>query len=97
MELLNPARKPDHAILWAGLVLGFLFLLRVGEYAQHDGQPWDEKRGLRGADVKPRRNGEVVRSFREADEVVLTIRGSKTDQLNAGELRSQFVSGKSSA
>jgi hypothetical protein len=29
-------------------------------------------------------------SFRDADEVVLTIRGSKTDQLNRGEVRNHF-------
>ena len=35
----------------------------------------------------------MVKTFAEADEVVLYIRGSKTDQYNAGEVRNQFASG----
>ena len=38
----------------------------------------------------PRHNGQRVATFAEADEVVCTIRGSKTDQLNRGEVRNHF-------
>ena len=38
----------------------------------------------------PRSQGMPHRSFASADEVVLTIRGSKTDQLNEGNVKNHF-------
>ena len=48
------------------------------------------KRGFRGCDLEARHLGEPCERFSKADEVVLTIRGSKTDQLNRGEVRNHF-------
>ena len=48
---------------------------------------------MTGRDVTARRNGVVAHSFAEADEVVLTIKGSKTDQYNAGSVRNHYRSG----
>ena len=41
-------------------------------------------------DVVPRLQGSIVRSFALADGVVFTIRGSKTDQLNEGNVKNHF-------
>ena len=41
-------------------------------------------------DVVPRRQGSTVRSFALADEVVLTIRVSKTDQFSEGNVKNHF-------
>ena len=79
-------------MLWAALVTAFFFLLRSSEYsAQFPGQVIDRK-GLRGVDVTPKLEGVPVDSLELADEVVLKIRGSKTDQLNRGEWRNHFRS-----
>ena len=74
---------PDHAVLWTAIDLAYFFLLRVSEYAA-TGADDIEKRGLRGLDLEGRKLGLPTPSFAEADELVLTIRGSKTDQLNRG-------------
>ena len=79
----------DDAVVWAAVTLGFFFLLRASELL-----PRPEAdlpfRGLRGVDLEPRVKGGPARSFRAADEVVLTIRGSKTDTLNRGQVRNHF-------
>ena len=93
---LNPKRVHNDAVVWATLLLAFMFLMRAGEYCLHDGAGIDPKRGLRGVDVAPRCKGCVVGSFAGADEVVITIRGSKTDVLNRGEVRNHFRTADSS-
>ena len=57
------------------------------------GQEWLLDRVVTGRDVAARRDGVQVHSFAEADEVVLTIKGSKTDQYNAGSVRNHYRSG----
>jgi len=73
--------------------LGFFFLLRASEYL--DTGYTDFERGLRGCDVKLLEQGELCTLGRIsfADEVVVTIRGSKTDVYNRGESRNHFCSG----
>ena len=43
-------------------------------------------------DLVARRGGAPVSRFQQADEIVLTIRGSKVDQYNRGEVRNHFAS-----
>ena len=86
---LRPEASLDSAVLWAALLLGFFFLLRASEYlAPESGE--GAAKGIRGVDVVPRSQGSTARSFALADEVVLTIRGSKTDQLNEGNVKNHF-------
>ena len=86
---LRPEASLDGATLWAALMLGFFFLLRASEYlAPEAGNR--AAQGIRGADLTPRLQGCPVKSFAVADEVVLTIRGSKTDQLNEGNVKNHF-------
>ena len=89
---LAPRRSFDHAVLWATVRVAWFFLLRLSEYAVHDGGHRDPKKGLQGRDVVPSCAGQRVASFALADEVVLTIRGSKTDVYNQGETRNHFRS-----
>ena len=79
----------NDAVLWAALLLGFFFLLRASEYLAPEVETPSAK-GIRGSDLVPRRGGTPVESYSEADEVVLTIRGSKTDILNEGHRRNHF-------
>ena len=83
--------EPDDAVLWAAIVVGWFFLLRAGEFLAVDGAPWQLDRVLRGMDVQPRLNGHPAPRFSEADETVIFLRGSKTDQYNAGTIRNQFT------
>ena len=89
---LHPQRSMEDAVLWAALLLGFFFLLRVGEYLAPETVD-NRKKGLRGSDLIPWKDGLPVTTFRQADEVVLRIRGSKTDQLNEGHVKNHFRSG----
>ena len=86
---LRPEAGLNSAILWAALLLGFFFLLRASKYlAPEVGE--GAAKGVRGVDVVPRLQGSTVQSFALADEIVLTIRGSKTDQLNEGNVKNHF-------
>jgi len=90
---LDIERDPGHAMIWSAVLLAWFFLLRSSEYAAPDGSASIGAKGVRGADLVPKLKGEPVGSFALADEVVLTIRGSKTDQFNRGEVRNHFRSG----
>ena len=85
---LRPEASLDSAILWAALLLGFFFF-RASEYLAPEAGEGAAK-GVRGVDVVPRLQGSTVRSLALADEVVLTIRWSKTDQLNEGNVKNHF-------
>ena len=85
----RPEASLDSAVLWAALLLGFFFLPRASEYLAPEAGEGAAK-GVRGVDVVPRFQGSTVRSFALADEGVLTIRGSKTDQLNEGNVKNHF-------
>ena len=81
---------PDHAVLWAALLLGFFFLLRVSELLPPEASSLTPNRGIRGCDMEGRINGQPCSNFSEADELILTIRGSKTDKYNRGEVKNHF-------
>ena len=72
-------------------MLGFFFLLRASEYI--DPGYKTVGRGLRGSDLNFRKQGKALRNaaILNADEVMLVIRGSKTDKYNRGEARNHFA------
>lgn len=86
-------KTAEGSLLWSALCVGFFFLLRASEYL--DTGYVDYERGLRGCDVRLQEKGEPCPLGRIsfADEVVITIRGSKTDVYNRGESRNRFCSG----
>ena len=51
------------------------------------------ERVLTGRDVTPRKDGATCASFGDADEVVIYIKGSKTDQYNFGCCRNHYATG----
>ena len=90
---LQFGKTAEGSLLWAAICFGYFFLLRASEYL---GVGYtDPNRGLRGRDVILKEEGVPVGLERigYADEVVLTIRGSKTDIYNRGEVRNHFRSG----
>lgn len=90
---LQFGKTAEGSLLWAAICFGYFFLLRASEYL---GVGYtDPNRGLRGRDVILKEEGVPVGLERVgyADEVVLTIRGSKTDIYNRGEVRNHFKSG----
>ena len=93
-ERLQYGRTSEGSLLWAALCIGFFFLLRASEYL--DTGYVDANKGLRGGDVKLQEGGCPCPLHRisHADEVVVTIRGSKTDIYNKGESRNHFCSGQ---
>ena len=81
----------DGAATWAAIVTAFFFMLRASEYLADPGKPWRDSRVLFGRDVTPRLEGEAKKTFAGADEVVVFIRGSKTDQYNFGCCRNHYT------
>ena len=77
--------ETDAVALWAALCLGFFFLLRAGEYL---GSTQEPGRLLHGKDVSLKREGMPTRS--SADEALINIRLSKSDQYAFGVSRSHF-------
>ncbi|CAK0861117.1 unnamed protein product [Prorocentrum cordatum] len=93
--LQQEAKLPeeDAVVIWAAIVTAFFFLLRASEYLLQDGRSWSFERVLHGEDVEPRKDGKRVPSFQDADEMVIYIKGSKTDQLNVGTVRNHYRAG----
>eukprot|EP00438_Fugacium_kawagutii_P005226 Skav210774 [mRNA] locus=scaffold3765:57404:60835:+ [translate_table: standard] len=89
-EHLQFGHSQEASLLWGALTLGFFFLLRASEYLDVGYQ--DPNRGLRGSDITLKLNGKALglERIREADEVVITVRGSKTDIYNRGQVRNHF-------
>ena len=87
-------RSQEASLLWGALALGFFFLLRASEYL--DVGYVDPQRGLRGSDVTLKLNGRALELGRiaEAEEVMLLVRGSKTDIYNRGQMRNHFRTGE---
>jgi hypothetical protein len=52
-EKMEPERRDADAVLWAGLMLGFFFLLHIGEYA-HTGV-WDMSKVLTPKHIRPQK------------------------------------------
>ena len=71
-------------ILWAAVMVGFFFLLRASEFLVCNARSWSGKRVLKGVNVEGRKGNKVCASLSEADEVVIFLAGSKTDQYNQG-------------
>ncbi|CAE7238254.1 unnamed protein product [Symbiodinium sp. CCMP2592] len=82
-----PREAPN---LWLALCLGYFFLLRASEFLPVPYLP--DSRHLKGEDLRLRREGRDCTSadFASADEVVITLRGSKTDRFNKGTTRNHF-------
>ena len=90
-DYLQPRESREGAMLWAAILLAFMFLLRASEYTCETGIGVPiGPRGLRGEDVVARCDGVITKHFEKADELVLTVRGSKTDKFNRGETRNHF-------
>lgn len=85
------ASDRDSLCIAGAVVVAWFFLLRSSEYLGHsddEALSGDRTTGLRGEDVLFRLHGDVC-AVTQAEEVVINIRGSKTDQLNFGAIRSQ--------
>ena len=91
-EVLGHGKRAEAALIWAAITFGFFFLLRASEYL--DVGYADPGKGMKGMDVLLKENGSFCKLDRIpfADEVVLTVRGSKTDIYNKGESRNHFAS-----
>ena len=85
--------RADRLIIWAALMVGFFFLLRASEYLVTLGRSWGSTRTLRGCDIEGRSENKQVNNLHHAEEIVIYLKGSKTDQLNQGTVRNQFKSG----
>eukprot|EP00913_Durusdinium_trenchii_P026135 g24517.t1 len=85
--------KGDQVILWAAIMVGFFFLLRASEFLVTVGRSWGSTRTLKGSDIEARKDNMQVTNFHQAEEVVIYLKGSKTDQYNQGTVRNQFKSG----
>ena len=83
----------DGVATWAAIVTAFFFMLRASEYLADPGRPWRDSRVLFGRDVTPRKGGEAAKTFMGADEVIIFIKGSKTDQYNFGCCRNHYTTG----
>ena len=91
---LNTGTVGD-AARWAALTTAFFFMLRASEYLADTsgGRTWAAERVLFGRDVTPRKEGAVCPTFATADEVVIYIKGSKTDQYSFGCCRNHYTTG----
>ena len=82
----------DAAAIWFAVALGFFFLLRASEYLFQEARSWSWERVLHGEDLAARLRNADQATFRGADEIVIYIKGSKTDQYNVGMVRNHFRS-----
>ncbi|CAK9068985.1 unnamed protein product, partial [Durusdinium trenchii] len=85
--------RVDQAILWAAIMVGFFFLLRASEFLVTMGRSCGTSRTLKGNDIEARRDNLQVMNFHQAEEIVIYLKGSQTDQYNQGTVRNQFRSG----
>jgi hypothetical protein len=92
-ESLDLDAGGDGLTIWAAILLAFFFLLRASEYCAADAVGTDAGKGVRGVDITFKKGGVEVLPSEAPDELVLCIRGSKTDQYNRGEIRNHFLSG----
>ena len=99
IEMLQRARAKCSAmgrrgvVLWAAIAVGFFFLLRASEFLEVEGAPWHLRRVVKGMDLVLRRRGSASTDAADADELVLRIPGSKTDQYNVGCVRNHYLAG----
>ena len=57
------------------------------------GRSWGSAKTLKGCDVEARKDNQPVTNYHVAEEIVIYLKGSKTDQYNQGTARNQFRSG----
>ena len=82
-------KDTDQMILWATTLLGWFFMLRMGEYLTTNSRNCNsERRPISTSDIEPRCRGEPTEWGPHVDEVSVFISGSKTDWLNQGCIRS---------
>ena len=79
---------PNDALQWFAIVMAFFFLMRIGEYA-FSGR-WDLKKVLTPSSLQFRKDGCIVSTPAEADEILLHFKGSKADQEAVGATRSHY-------
>ena len=82
----------DKIALWAAMATAFFFLLRASEYLVQANRSWSTRRVLKGCEVEGRTNNQTCR-IQNAQEVVIYLTGSKTDQYNQGTIRNHYRSG----
>ena len=85
--------KQDACVVWAAVMVAFFYLLRASEYLVQQNRSWSEKRVLKGKDVEGRKDNKACANLSEAEELVIYLTGSKTDQYNQGTVRNHFRSG----
>jgi len=85
--------KTNDRVVWMTFNLGWFFLMRLSEYAAHDGGQFDPQKALLGRDVTFRLNNEPTLLASDAEEAGILFRISKADVFNAGEFRNHFRSG----
>ena len=83
---------PDQKMIQGALLTGWFFMHRASELLPSSDGTDPLSRALRPADVTFYKKGEPCRGS-EADEVVVQIRSSKTDQYGRGQARSHHRSG----
>ena len=84
--------KGDKVALWTAMTTAFFFLLRASEYLVQANRSWSTRRVLKGCEVEGRTNNQTCR-IQNAQEVVIYLTGSKTDQYNQGTIRNHYRSG----
>ena len=83
--------KPgDAAAVWGAIMIGFFFMLRASEYLVRPQIADSASKVIRGQDVCGRLENADVEKFWSADEVVVQIKSSKTDQYNEGCTRNHY-------
>ena len=83
----------DACVVWAALMVAFFYLLRASEYLVQQNRSWSQRRVLKGKDVEGRKDNKACNNMSEAEELVIYLTGSKTDQYNQGTVRNHFKSG----
>jgi len=89
---LDVERKADHLIIMLLATTGFFILGRVSELVGQEGKATG-RAGILGAHFEAYLGATKVATFNLADRILITITGSKTDQLNLGCKRLVFPSG----
>ena len=83
----------DACVVWAAVMVAFFYLLRASEYLVQQNRSWSQRRVLKGKDVEGRKSNSACENLSEAEELVIYLTGSKTDQYNQGTVRNHFKSG----
>ena len=93
----TPSRQDarDRQTIAAAATVAFFFMLRASEYVRTGTQVQPMTHVLQQRDMRFARQGQPVqwRQRHRADEVIVTIRSSKTDQERQGATRNLFATG----